>query len=146
MFKNLELLGALCAIWIYSFSILVFVTRLIDKPKLESTFGILSLLSGIPLGYLLITAPQHNREPLYYIQVGLMLVWIIIEIVIDYILKLNFRQNMRWVIPYVMLFFAGTGGMLGVASLAGTGWMVTAVVIFLLMAGLTFYQRAKTGK
>jgi hypothetical protein len=50
------------------------------------------------------------------------------------------------VIPYVMLFFAGAGGMLGVSALAGGGWLITAVVLFILMAGLAFYQRAKTGK
>ena len=146
MLPTPNLLGALCAIWIYVFSILVFIARLKDKPQIESTFGIISFLSAIPLLYLLITAPQHNRELLYYIQIGMMLLWIIVEIIIDYILKLDFRQDMKWVIPYVMLFFAGAGGMLGVAALAGSGWLITAVVLFFLMAGLAFYQRAKTGK
>ena len=146
MLETLNLLGALCAIWIYVFSILVFIARLNDRPRLESSFGIISFISAIPLIYLLITAPQHNREVLYYIQVGLMLLWILVEIIIDYILKLDFRQNIKWVIPYVMLFFAGAGGMLGVAALAGSGWMIAAVVLFLLMAVLAFYQRAKTGK
>jgi hypothetical protein len=146
MLDTLNLLGAICAIWIYTFSILVFIARLKDNLKLESTFGILSFLSAIPLLYLLTTGSQYGREPLYYIQAGLMLLWILVEIVIDYILKLDFRKNQKWVISYVMLFFAGTGGMLGVASLAGSSWMITALVLFLLMAGLTLYQRAKTGK
>jgi hypothetical protein len=43
------------------------------------------------------------------------------------------------------LFFAGTGGLLGVATNAGRNWSVTAVVLFLVMAALTFVQRAVTG-
>jgi hypothetical protein len=146
MESTLNLFGALCAIWIYVFSILVFISRLKDRSKLEYSFGILSFLSGIPLLYLLISAPKYERDALYYIQIGLMLVWIIVTIVIDYILKLDFRGEMKWVIPYVMLFFAGAGGMLGVAALAGSGWMIAAVVLFFIMTGLAFYQRAKTGK
>ncbi|MEJ2758948.1 MAG: hypothetical protein P8046_10755 [Anaerolineales bacterium] len=75
-----------------------------------------------------------------------MLLWIAVAIMVDYVLKVDFRQNLRWVILYVTLFFAGTGGMLGVASLAGSAWMYVAIALFLVMAVLTFYQRAKTGK
>jgi len=44
-----------------------------------------------------------------------------------------------------MLFFGGTGGMLGVAGKAGRTWLYSAVVFFLAMAVLAFVQRAKTG-
>jgi hypothetical protein len=67
------------------------------------------------------------------------------EALLDYIFKVDFRQ-VRWlVISYVVLFFAGTGGLLGVATNAGRNWSVTAVVLFLVMAALTFVQRAVTG-
>ncbi len=44
-----------------------------------------------------------------------------------------------------MLFFAGTGGMLGVAALAGRGWLAAAGILFLVTAVLTFVQRGVTG-
>jgi hypothetical protein len=82
---------------------------------------------------------------LYYIQIACMLAWLVLEALLDYILKVDFRQ-VRWiVISYVVLFFAGTGGMLGVASNAGRGWSVSAILLFLIMAVLTFVQRAITG-
>ena len=74
-----------------------------------------------------------------------MLSWLLVVALLDYILKIDFR-NIRWiVISYVVLFFAGTGGMLGVASNAGREWSISAVVLFLIMAVLTFVQRAVTG-
>jgi hypothetical protein len=74
-----------------------------------------------------------------------MLAWLVMEALLDYILKLDFR-NVRWMlISYVVLFFAGTGGMLGVAADAGRNWSMTAIVLFLLMTVLTFVQRAVTG-
>jgi len=46
------------------------------------------------------------------------------------------------VISYVTFFFAAAGGMIGVANLAGSGWAIAAVILFLIMAVLAFVQRA----
>ena len=82
---------------------------------------------------------------MYYIQIGCMLAWRVVEAPLDYGLKVDFR-NVRWmVISCVVLFFAGTGGMLGVASNAGRSWSIPAILLFLVMAVLTFVQRAITG-
>ena len=71
--------------------------------------------------------------------------WLILEALLDHILKVDFR-NTRWmVISYVVLFFAGTGGLLGIASNAGRAWKIAAIILFLIMAVLTFVQRAVTG-
>jgi hypothetical protein len=67
------------------------------------------------------------------------------ELFLDYILKIDFRQ-IRWtVIKYVTLFFVGGGGMLGVAMNAGKGWGIVSVILFLVMAALAFIQRGVTG-
>lgn len=74
-----------------------------------------------------------------------MLAWLAVEALLDYILQVDFR-NVRWMlISYVVLFFAGAGGVLGVAANAGRGWAILAIVLFLVMAVLTFVQRAVTG-
>ena len=50
------------------------------------------------------------------------------------------------VIPYVMIFFAATGGLLGVAFEAREqSWSISALVLYLLLAILAFVQRAITG-
>jgi len=98
-----------------------------------------------PLAYLLVTAPGADRPFLYYIQVGLMLLWIILLFIVDYVLKYDFRETQWMVIGYVVLAFAGMGGMIGVASLAGRGWTISSVILFLIVAILAFVQRAVTG-
>jgi hypothetical protein len=143
--ERLDLLGAWVAQAIFTLSILVFVSRLAEKPEWEYWLGLALLLTALPLGYLLVRAPGHQRPPLYYIQIGLMLAYLAVQLVLDYVLQVEFRQ-VRWaVIAYVMLFFGGTGGMIGVASAAGKPWMALSVVLFLVMAVLAFVQRAVTG-
>lgn len=145
MLEKMNLLGAIVAVVFFVSAIFVFISRLLGKPQIGHWIGYFEFLLAIPLIYLLLKAPQLERPALYYIQIGCMLAWLVVEALLDYILKIDFR-NTRWiVISYVMLFFAGTGGMLGVATLAGRGWKISAILLFLLMAILTFVQRAKTG-
>ena len=145
MLERTNQLGAWVTILFYVSAILVFVFRLLGRPQYGHWIGYFEFLLALPLVYLLLTAPQLRRPPLYYIQIGLMVVWLVAELALDYIFEIDFRQ-VRWiVISYVVLFFAGTGGMLGVARNAGQGWAISAVILFLAMAILTFVQRAVTG-
>jgi hypothetical protein len=145
MLEKLNLLGAIVAVAFYISAILVFTFRLLGKPQVGHWIGYFEFLLALPLIYLLLLAPQFDRPALYYIQVSLMLAWLAVELVLDYILKIDFRQVQWMVISYIVLFFAGTGGMLGVAALAGRGWTIVAGVLFLVMAVLAFIQRAVTG-
>jgi hypothetical protein len=107
--------------------------------------GIPLLVMVFPLGYLMIKAPAVNRPFIYYIQVGLMLIFITLLFFIDYVFTYDFRQTRWMVISFVTLYFAAMGGMIGVASLAGRGWMVSSIVLFMIAAVLAFIQRAVTG-
>ena len=144
--NNIDLFGAIITVVFYISAIFVFVFRLAGKPQAGYWVGIFEFFLAIPMIYLLIKAPEYNRPALYYIQIGLMLAWIVAELLLDYILKIDFRNNKWMVISYVTLFFAGTGGMLGVSANAGLGWSVISIALFLIMAVLAFIQRAVTGK
>jgi hypothetical protein len=146
MLEKTDLLGAIVTVAFYVSASLVFIFRLLGKPQYGFWIGYFEFLLAIPMIFLLLKAPQLERPALYYIQIGCMLAWLVVEALLDYILKIDFR-NVRWVvISYVVLFFAGTGGMLGVARYAGRGWSISAIILFLIMAVLTFVQRAVTGR
>jgi hypothetical protein len=145
MMEKTNLLGAIVAVAFFVSAILVFVFRLLGKPQYGHWIGYFEFCLTIPLVFLLIQAPRLERPALYYIQIGCMLAWLVVEALLDYILKIDFR-NVQWmVISYVVLFFAGAGGMLGVAAQAGRGWNIASILLFLIMAILTFVQRAVTG-
>jgi hypothetical protein len=145
MLYKTNLLGAAVAIAFYVSASLVFTFRLLGRPQYERWLGYFEFMLAIPLIYLLLNAPALHRPALYYIQIGCMLAWLVVEVLLDYVLKVDFR-NVRWmVISYVVLFFAGAGGMLGVAANAGRAWSIPADILFLVMAVLTFVQRRVTG-
>jgi hypothetical protein len=143
--EKTNLIGAIMAVVFFSSAILVFVSRLLHRPRIGYWMGLLEILLILPLLYLLLKAPGEQRPMLYYIQLIAILLWLVVELLLDYILKLDFRHTRWMVITYVVLFFAGAGGLVGIASAAGTGWKIAAIVLFLVMAVLTFVQRAVTG-
>ena len=145
MHDNTNLIGAITAHIIFISSILTFLSRIFLGVKPGHWIGIPILLTAFPLVYLLIKAPGQNQPVLYYIQVGLMLLWIIILFLVDYVFKVDFRQTQWIVITYVVLYFAGLGGMIGMAAKAGQGWTISAVILFFIAGILAFVQRAVTG-
>ncbi len=145
LINRVNLYGAITANVINISTILIFVARLLEKPEIGHWIGIIIQFTIIPLFYLLYAAKSLNRARIYYIQVSLMIVFIIVEFLVDWYPKIEFRNNLLIVIPYVMLFFGATGGMIGVASLAGKRWTVVTVLSFLIMFVLAFIQRQITG-
>jgi hypothetical protein len=145
MLNTLNLIGAITAHVIFISSIITFLARIIFGLQPGHWIGIPILLMVIPLAYLLYKAPDAQRPFLYYLQVGLMLVWLLLLFLVDYVFKLDFRQTQWMVISYVVLYFAGMGGMIGVASLAGRVWTISATILFLIAAVLAFVQRSITG-
>jgi hypothetical protein len=145
MEERLNLVGAITAHVIFISSIVTFTARMVFGLGPGHWIGIPLLLMAFPLGYLLVKAPQVGRPALYYIQAGLMLLWILVLFLVDYILRIDFRETQWMVISYVVLYFAGMGGMIGVAAPAGRGWMISSIILFLVAGVLAFVQRAVTG-
>lgn len=140
-----NLYGAILANVINISAISIFTARLLYYPETGHWIGIIIQIIIIPLVYLLYSARKFNRPKMYYVWIGLMIVFIIVEFLVDWYPKVEFRNNLTVVIPYVMLFFGATGGMIGVASLAGRRWTLLTVISFLIMFALAFVQRQITG-
>ena len=145
MKDKLDLLGAITAHIILISSIITFASRLIFDLRPGHWVGIPLLLMVFPLSYLLFRAPEFNRPLLYYIQISIMLAWIIVLFLVDYLFRYDFRQTQWMVISFVMFYFAGAGGMIGIAALAGRSWMISAIILFFISAVLAYIQRAVTG-
>jgi uncharacterized membrane protein len=138
-------IGAGVAISIFSLYTVMFGLRMLNRAELGHWIASAQFLAVIPLVYLLAKAPKLERPALYYIQVALFLAFLALDLFLDYILKVDFRQTGWAVISFVTFFFAATGGLLGIASNAGRGSLIAALALYLIMAVLAFVSRAMTG-
>ena len=140
-----DLIGALTALIYMLLIIGMFVARIVGWVTVGHWLGLASSLALLPVIYLFSVAFRFGRPIKYYFWLGLMALFLVFELVADQILKVDLRTDPGVTIPYVMFFFAATGGMLGVASMAGRKWMLTGILLYLVMATLAFVQRAVTG-
>ena len=146
MLEKTNQLGVIVTLFLYVLYILMFGLRLAGREQFGHWLASLQFLSIIAFIYLLFKAPQLDRPFLYILQISLMLLFLLVEFILDYLLKLEFRQ-IRWaVISYVIFFFAATGGLLGlVSAVKDRLWTIIAVILFLIMAVLAFISRAVAG-
>jgi hypothetical protein len=145
MTKNSNLIGAISANVYMLLIIALFAARILGWLEIERWIGIVSSLILIPLIYLFVVGLKTNRRMIYFVWLGLMILFVLFELIVDDILRVDFRSVQWTVIPYVMFFFAATGGMIGVARQAGKAWSMVTYMIFLVMAVLTFVQHGITG-
>jgi hypothetical protein len=140
-----DLIGAITANVYMLLIIAVFVARILGLLEISRWIGFTSSLVIFPLLYLFIVGLRTSRRKIYFAWLALMILFVLFELIIDQILRVDLRSQQSSVIPYVMFFFAATGGMIGVASQAGKTWAITTVIIFLIMAVMSFVQRGITG-
>ncbi|MGB9836897.1 MAG: hypothetical protein ACPLRX_09190 [Candidatus Saccharicenans sp.] len=115
------------------------------RAKVGYYLGFIFIFLLVPLFYLLIKGPELKRPSLYYVQLTCVMAWILLEILLDYVLGIDFRHT-RWIaIGYTILFFAASGGLIGLASYAGKVWSIVSVVLFIITGVLAFWQRSLTG-
>lgn len=143
--RTADLIGAITANTYFLLMIAMLAARIAGLAQPRHWLGAVSVGIVFPLVYLLIAARSADRPPIYFVWLGLMILFLVVEVIVDYILKLDFRSDQRIVIPYVMLFFGATGGMIGLAAQAGSRWAAVTGIMFLVMAALAFISRAKTG-
>jgi hypothetical protein len=140
-----DLIGAITANVYMLLIIAVFVARILGLLEISRWIGFTSSLVIFPLLYLFIVGLRTSRRKIYFAWIALMILFVLFELIIDQILRVDLRSQQSSIIPYVMFFFAATGGMIGVASQAGKTWTITTVIIFLIMAVMSFVQRGITG-
>ena len=145
MTRIADLVGALTANVYMVLIIAVFTARILGWLEIGRWIGIASSLVLIPLIYLFVIGLKTDRPKIYFVWLVLMILFLFFELIVDDILQVDFRSVNWAVIPYVMFFFAATGGMIGIASQAGKAWAITTVIVFLIMAILAFVQRGITG-
>ena len=140
-----NLVGAITANVYMLLIIATFTARILGWFEIGRWIGIASSLVLIPLLYLFVVGLKTDRRMIYFVWLVLMILFSLFELIVDDILKVDFRSVQWAVIPYVMFFFAANGGMIGIAMQAGKPWTRLTCIMFLIMAVLTFVQRGITG-
>ena len=110
--------------------------------QLEFNLGLILVAMIVPVGAIIILNYMNHREwwttvlPLFF------LAFLVLELVLDYILKLNFRQTqLLW--PYLTLFYISQFTMIGFSFLANKQYGYVTLVTYFILLLATLYARMK---
>jgi len=126
---------------------LIFVSR-VKWPKLTRKLAILTVLMGIPVGVIVFLNVEAGREWFYQVMPSIFVAWTVFALVTDIKLKLEFRKprNPKILVPFLLLFYIGLGGMGALTWRVGfTFWAITAATFALQFIGTAYAHRHGKG-
>jgi len=110
--------------------------------QLEYNLGLINVAMIVPVGAIIILNYMNQREwwttvlPLFF------LAFLVLELVFDYVLKLNFRETqLLW--PYLTLFYISQFTMIGFSFLAKKQYGYVTLVTYFILLFTTLYAPMK---
>ncbi len=125
---------------------LMFLFRGKGKAKTGNAFGWVAVVLGIPLLAAAILNATGGRPWWAFVLPGLLILYDLVEFVLDYLLKLDFR-NSRLLGPYLGLYYLALMGMIGYAFAVGKpAGFITLVTYFINLAATAWsFARVQHG-
>ena len=122
----------------------IFIAQKKERPKLVRTFGILWLSLAIPLAVVFIHYLIVGRDLWIMIYFGFILLYIFVELLLDYILKIEFRQKKITHIPYIILEYIALFGLIGISFAIDRTWgFLVSISFWILLASLIYLYRGR---
>jgi hypothetical protein len=122
----------------------IMLSRVGKWKRVERALGWISVALSLPVGIALVLNILAGREWWAIVLPGLFLAFLLVEVVLDYALKLEFRRT-RLLGPYLLLFYAAQMGMIGYAFLAREVYGAVTLVTYFLCLGATGYSYSRVG-
>lgn len=112
--------------------------------KWMRTFGMAWLLLAIPLAIAFVHDLLEGREAVVLLAFGGVFLYMIVEWLLDYVLKIDFRSKPSRHIPYIVLEYVALFGLIGIAfSIDRVAGTVVSISFWVLMASLIYLYAGK---
>ena len=145
MNKSINIAKSMDIIFIISsiiFNILVSILYIAAKfgnMELVQVIGINILFLIIPFTITLIGYIKEKEEKKIIISLGAILFYFFVEILLDYILVIPFRDILALHIPYIIVFYAADFSMIGVTFDKNKKMGFVVLVAFFILLGCLIY-------
>lgn len=117
----------------------IFVAQKNGWARAVRAIGIAWLLLSIPLAVVFFRYWAEGRRLAIIVYFGLVLLYMLVEFLLDYVFRLDFRR--KWVThaPYIVLEYAALFSLIGIASDIDRIWGYVVGVFFWILMGSLIY-------
>jgi len=122
----------------------IFLSRPSGLEKVEYILGLVMVSLILPVGLAILLNAMARREWWTIVLPLLLILYLVIELLLDYILKLDFRSTaLLW--PYLVVFYVALMGMIGYSFLIKKSFGYVTLCTYFLSLLATWYSYAKVG-
>jgi hypothetical protein len=118
----------------------VYISSKIDNQILLKIFGAIVVVLIIPFTISLVGYIKAKAKKKIIISHIFILFYLLLEVLLDYILKIPFRQILAIHIPYIMVFYAAAFSMIGVSRTISRKMGLLVLSTFLVLIGCLIYN------
>ncbi len=122
----------------------IFLSRPLGLKKVERVFGLITVSLILPIGVAVIQNIQGRREWWTIVLPSILILFLAIELLLDYILMLNFRRT-RLLWPYLLLYYLALMAMIGYSFAMGKSFGFITLGTYFLNLLATWYSYSKVG-
>ena len=122
----------------------IFLSRPKGLKKVEHVLGLFMVAMILPVGIAIILNILGKREWWTIVLPLILILFLEIELLFDYILKLNFRKT-RLLWPYLLLFYLAMMAMIGYSFSIGKIYGFVTLGTYFLGLFATWYSYSKVG-
>ena len=120
----------------------VYIAQKNGRDKLVQSFGTITLLLGVPLAavfghYIISGEPQWKL-----ISFGFIFLYLLTELLLDFIFKIEFRKMPIPHILYIILFYIAIIGFIRMSFAVSSAWGYAVSVAFWILLGALIYNLA----
>jgi len=121
-----------------SVSFLYVVTKLGDT-ALTQVFGGVAILLIVPFTVTLLGYVRAKEKKRTIISNGIVLFYLFLELLLDYVLRIPFREILAIHVPYIIVFYAALFSMIGVSFEKNKRMGYIVIITFLILLGCLIY-------
>lgn len=122
----------------------IFLARPKGLEKVEFILGLVVVAMILPVGTAVILNILKKREWWTIVMPIFLILFCVVELMFDYILKLNFR-NTGLIWPYLIVYYMGLMGMIGYSFLIGKLYGFITLSTYFLNLLITWYSYTRIG-
>lgn len=120
----------------------LYIAVKLNQPSLVQLLGVVSISTCLPFSFTLLAYWRGGAGKKILVSHLFILFYLLIEILLDYIFRVPFREILYLHIPYIIFFYAAIFSMIGVSFKIGRfeGLLVTSTFLMLMACLVYLYS------
>jgi CubicO group peptidase (beta-lactamase class C family) len=124
--------------------VILFVAQRNGWTRAVRGIGIVWLLLAIPLVFVFVRYLTEGRGPKILVPLAFVLLYMLVEFLLDFVFKVEFRRSWKTHVPYIVLEYIALFSLIGIAFRIDRSWgYLVSITFWILLASLIYLFSGK---